>query len=72
MNRASRARIALAQYRSKPGSTLPADVSAAAGRLDAQMRATRTAMGMRNDSLAEQNLSTLEDSVKAIENFLAK
>jgi hypothetical protein len=71
MNRASRARIGLARL-SKPAATLPADVSAAAGRLDAQIRATRTAMGARNDVLAAQDLSDLEDSVKVVENFLAK
>jgi hypothetical protein len=72
MNRANRARFGLARYQSKPAATLPADVSAAAGRLDTQIRATRTAMGARNDALAAQNLNDLEDSVKAIENFLAK
>ncbi len=43
-NRYSRVKIGLAQFQIKPGTVLPADVAAAAGRLDGDLRAARAAI----------------------------
>ena len=75
LSRFTRARMGLAQFQTKQassGAVLPADVAAAAGRLEAEARATRASIGAGNDSITERNLSALEDSLKVIEDFLAK
>jgi uncharacterized Zn-binding protein involved in type VI secretion len=72
VNRYSRTRIGLAQFQIKQGAALPADVAAAAGRLDSDVRAARSAISAGNDSISERNLTALEDSLKVIEDFLAK
>ena len=75
VGRYSRARVGLAQLQPRgasPAAALPADVAAAAGRLDADLRAARVAISAGNDSITERNLTALEDSLKVIEDFLAK
>jgi hypothetical protein len=72
MQRAGRIKTALAQYQRRPGAEVPTDVRSASDHLDAQLRAGLTAMSARNNSLAEQNLRALEDTVAVIERFLAK
>jgi uncharacterized Zn-binding protein involved in type VI secretion len=72
VNRYSRTKIGLAQFQIKQGAALPADVAAAAGRLDSDVRAARAAISAGNDSISERNLTALEDSLKVIEDFLAK
>jgi hypothetical protein len=75
LNRYSRARVGLAQLQAKQagsGAPLPADVAAAAGRLDAEARATRAAISAGNESIAERNLNAFEDLLKIIEDFLAR
>jgi hypothetical protein len=71
VSRYSRARAGLAQLQTK-GAVLPADVAAAAGRLDADARAARAAISAGNDSSTVRNLNAFEDSLKVIEEFLAK
>ena len=51
---------------------MPADVAAAAGRLDAEARATRAAISAGNENIAERNLNAFEDLLKIIEDFLAR
>ncbi len=75
MNRITRARAGLAPYQTRgaPTSTvLPAAVTAAAARLNADAQAARLAISAGNDSSSERNLKALEDSLKVIEDFLAK
>jgi hypothetical protein len=75
MTRRARARAGLAQFQNRPSASrtvLPADVSVAASRLDAQAGAAIAAMNTGNDTLAAQNLDALEESLKVIENFLAR
>jgi hypothetical protein len=75
MTRLARARAGLAQYQSRQSvsrAVLPGDVSVAAGRLDVQARAAVAAVNSGNDTLASQNLDALDDSLKVIENFLAR
>ena len=71
LSQVTRARMGLAQFQTR-GAVLPADVAAAADRLDTEARATRAAFSAGNDSIAERNLNALEDALKAIEDFLAK
>jgi hypothetical protein len=75
VNRITRARAGLAPYQTRgaPASTvLPAAVTAAAARLNADAQAARLAISAGNDSSSERNLKALEDSLKMIEDFLAK
>jgi hypothetical protein len=76
VSRYTRARVGLAKFQSTRGgppvAALPADVAAAAGRLDSDLRATRLAISAGNDSITERNLNAVEDSLKVIEDFLAK
>jgi hypothetical protein len=72
VSRFTRAKVGLAQFQIKQGAALPADVAAAAGRLDSEVRATRAAMSAGNDGITARNLNDLEDSLKLIEDFLAK
>jgi len=72
VNRYSRTKIGLAQFQIKQGAALPADVAAAVGRLDSDVRAARAAISAGNDSISERNLTALEDSLKVIEDFLVK
>lgn len=63
LSRFTRARMGPAQFQTK---------QAAVGRLDAEARATRAAIGAGNDSITARNLNALEDSLKVIEDFHAK
>lgn len=54
------------------GAVLPPYVAAAAGRLDAEARAARAAISAGDDSITARNLNALEDSLKVVEDFLAK
>ena len=75
MSRYTRVRMGLSQLQirqASSGAALPADVAAAAGRLDGEARATRVALSAGNDSITARNLTALEDLLKVIEDFLAK
>jgi hypothetical protein len=75
MNRITRARAGLAPYRTRGAPTctvLPAAVTAAAARLNADAQAARLAISAGNDSNSERNLKALKDSLKVIEDLLAK
>ena len=75
VSRFTRARMGLAQFQTRQassGTVLPPDVAAASGRLDADVRAARAAISAGNDSITARNLDALEDSLKVIEDFLAK
>ena len=73
--RISHARVGLSRFQTRgaaPSAALPADVAAAARRLNAESQVARAAINAGNDSITVQNLKTLEDTLKAIEGFLAK
>jgi hypothetical protein len=75
MSRFTRARVGLAQLQPRgapSGTVLPPDVAAAAARLNADARAARAAITAGDDSITARNLNALEDSLKVIEDFLAK
>jgi hypothetical protein len=72
LSRYSRAKSGLAQFQIRPGAVLPADVAAAASGLDADARAARAAITTGNDSISTRNLDAFENSLKVIEDFLAK
>lgn len=73
--RALRAKSGLAQRltrQAEPGAELPEDVRAARDRLIAQQQAVLSAMSARDNRLAEQRLNDMEETLKVIEQFLAK
>ncbi len=73
--RALRAKSGLAQRQQRPGAPaaeLPEDVRTARDRLIAQQQAVLSAMSARDNGLAEQRLNDMEDTLKVIEQFLAK
>ncbi len=73
--RALRAKSGLAQQQQRqaaPGAGLPEDVRAARDRLIAQQQAVLSAMSARDNRLAEQRLNDMEETLKVIEQFLAK
>jgi len=73
--RALRAKSGLAQRQQRPGAPaaeLPEDVRTARDRLIAQQQALLSAMSARDNGLAEQRLNDMEDTLKVIEQFLAK
>jgi hypothetical protein len=75
MIRALRAKSGLAQRQQRqaaPGAELPEDVRAARERLNAQQQAVLTAVAARDNGLAEQHLNEMEETLKVIEQFLAK
>jgi len=73
--RALRAKSGLAQRQQRqaaPGAELPEDVRAARDRLNAQQQAVLNAVSARDNGLAEQRLNDMEETLKVIEQFLAK
>jgi hypothetical protein len=60
----------LARKQDAQGIQLPADVSAARDRLDAQFQDAMAIRGQRDNDQAEQRLQTLEDSVAVVEKYL--
>jgi len=75
MIRALRAKSGLAQRQQRqaaPGAELPEDVRAARDRLNAQQQAVLNAVSARDNGLAEQRLNDMEETLKVIEQFLAK
>jgi hypothetical protein len=74
--RALRAKLGLAQRLQRqgaaPGAELPEDVRAARERLNTQQQAVFSAISARDNSLAEQRLNDMEETLKVIEQFLTK
>jgi hypothetical protein len=73
--RALRAKVGLAQRQQRqgaPSAELPEDVRAARDRLNAQQQAVFSAISARDNSLAEQRLNDMEETLKVIEQFLTK
>jgi hypothetical protein len=76
MARVNRAKIGLAQLQRRQaasgGAALPDDVQAARVQLDAQIQSVMAAMRARDNATAEQHLLETEETLKVIEQFLAK